>query len=122
MGNLMMKFKVEEIHLASRIGSGTLDVLGTPALIGFMEKTASSYAKTLVSQEKTTVGTKIEMEHLKPSKLDDEIEIEIFPENINDKTMFFKITAYCHSEIVGKASHTRAVIDILKFKEKNNLF
>lgn len=60
--------KVEEQNLASAMGSGSLDVLATPAVVALMEYAASSLANDILNDpELTTVGTAISIQHTSPT-------------------------------------------------------
>ena len=62
--------KVEEQNLAVSMGSGSLAVLATPAVVALMEYAASSLADEILADgELTTVGTRISIEHTSPSPL-----------------------------------------------------
>ncbi|MEE0873038.1 MAG: hypothetical protein UIH27_06145, partial [Ruminococcus sp.] len=66
--------RVEEEQLACAVGSGSLFVLATPAVIALMEGAASALAQELLdSEELTTVGTQISIEHTSPTPLGAEV-------------------------------------------------
>lgn len=112
------KFQVETHHLAIELGSGNVPVLGTPALIAFMENIASDLAQKDLAPSMTSVGIYIEMEHLKPSKINDIVEINAKITEQTEKTVSFEIEASHEGQIIGKAKHKRAVVERKKF-EKN---
>jgi len=112
---------VQEQHLASVIGSGSLKVLGTPALIGFMEKTAHVLAQTHLDNSLSSVGIAIEAKHLKPSLKGAKIMIKAFLIKKTEKILTFHLEAYDNQILVGTAEHERAIINVEKFKNKMGL-
>ena len=48
---------IDEKHLASAFGSGLVDVLATPVLVGFCEQTARTAVDPLLREGQKTVGT-----------------------------------------------------------------
>ena len=51
-------------HTAQALGSGSLPVLGTPAMTALMEKAATNLAQELLPEGWTSVGTALNIEHL----------------------------------------------------------
>ncbi len=107
--------QVKENETAKVVGSGSLEVYATPAMIALMENTAT---KTITDLEEgqTTVGTYIMVDHLKASKVGENL---ICTANLiaQDKRKYeFEIEVYNENhEIVGKAKHIRFAVDIERF-------
>ena len=72
METLTKKLTVKKENLASVVGSGSLDVLATPAVAALMEGAAAELAQNVLdNDELTTVGTAISIETgqvIKPGK------------------------------------------------------
>lgn len=115
MQSLTKKYTVKMEHTASHIGSGTLDVLGTPALIAYMEETAWGLLKEHLESDDTSVGTAIEMKHLKASAPGSDIIIEAKLTDLNEKTAQFDITATQQDQTIALATHTRAIVSVERF-------
>ena len=59
---------VKEDQLACTMGSGSLRVLATPAVVALMENAAAALAQEILDNEMlTTVGTMIAIEHTSPT-------------------------------------------------------
>lgn len=112
---------MQEQHLACMIGSGSLKVLGTPALIGFMEGAAHTLGQTHLDNNLSSVGIAINMKHLKPSLKGVKITIKAFLIKKTEKIFVFNIKAYDNQILVGTAEHERAIINVEKFKNKIGL-
>lgn len=105
-------------HTAEAMGSGTLPVLATPVLVALMENAAmQAYAPELPNGF-TTVGGSIECKHLKPSPVGAEISAIATLDYIDNKKLEFTIEAYQGSELIGKATHIRFIVDTNKFLNK----
>lgn len=112
---------MQEQHLACMIGSGSLKVLGTPALIGFMEGAAHVLAQKNLEPFLSSVGIAINMKHLKPSLQGAQVLIQAFLIKKTEKNFIFNIEAYDNQTLVGIAEHERAIINVEKFKNKIGL-
>ena len=66
----ILKIEIKPTDSAQALGSGTLPVFGTPAMIALMEATAQMAVPELQEGE-TTVGTYIEAHHVKAAKIGD---------------------------------------------------
>lgn len=113
---LKAKFEVEQKHLAIEVGSGTVPVLGTPALLAFMENVASNLAQKDLTPDMTSVGIHVDMLHLKASKIGETIEVEASITTRRKKRIYFKINAYSQGKLVGTAKHSRAFVKRKNFE------
>lgn len=64
-------------HSAKAMGSGTLNVLATPALVAFMENASYLFAQEQLDSDFTTVGSEIAIQHLAASAIGDPVTIII---------------------------------------------
>lgn len=99
--------------------SGSLNVLATPALVGFMENAAYLIAQSLIEKENTTVGIAINIEHLKATKVGQTIEIRAALKARKDRLFEFEIEAYEENILIAKASHKRFLVNSRNFMKKN---
>ena len=98
-------YKVKKENLASFVGSGDLDVLVTPSLLAFMENSAKELVKEELSELDSTVGINVEMSHLAPTKLNDEVKVECELTNVEGRILTFNIVAYDSNTLVSKMTH-----------------
>ena len=113
------KFTVKEQDSAVALGSGTLKVLATPALIAFMENTAMNLLSSENTEGSTTVGTEINVKHLKASAIGAEITVTATLTGIEGRKRIFSIEAKDEkNNVVGTAEHQRFVVDIERFMSK----
>ena len=101
---------VEKAHTADQIGSGSLEVLATPMLIALMEAAAVEAVDRYLSTGFTTVGSRIEMEHLRPTPVGGTVTAEAVLVKREDRALDFSIEARDARGVVGQASHRRFIV------------
>ena len=119
METLTKKLTVKKENLASVVGSGSLDVLATPAVAALMEGAAAELAQNVLdNDELTTVGTAISIEHTSPTPLGAEIEAEARLVKTEGRLFFFELTARDNAGEIAKGTHTRVSVKAEKFQKK----
>ncbi len=103
---------------AKQVGSGTLDVYATPAMIALMEQTAAESVEAEVGEGKTTVGTKLNVEHLSATPIGMEVTCKSELAEVDGRRLVFKIEVYDEAGIIGRADHERFVVDAERFISK----
>lgn len=117
MATYAKKFVVGTTDLASALGSGFLDVLGTPALIAMVENTAKEWLDEQIAETETSVGIEIQTTHERASLPEAEIIVHIEGERAG-KIATFTFKAYDDGHLIGQGTHKRAVVDQKRFMEK----
>jgi fluoroacetyl-CoA thioesterase len=107
---------------AKAVGSGGLEVLGTPFMMALMECAAMNCMQELLPEGKGSVGIRIESSHTAPTPVGMEIsaEAEITHISDNGKIYDFTVRAYDEDGLIGEGTHQRAVIDNARFLQKCN--
>lgn len=119
METLTKKLNVKKENLASVVGSGSLDVLATPAVAALMEGAAAELAQNVLdNDELTTVGTAISIEHTSPTPLGAEVEAEARLVKTEGRLFFFELTARDSAGEIAKGTHTRVSVKAEKFQKK----
>lgn len=119
METLTKKLTVKKENLASIVGSGSLDVLATPAVAALMEGAAAELAQNVLdNDELTTVGTAISIEHTSPTPLGAEVEAEARLVKTEGRLFFFELTARDNAGEIAKGTHTRVSVKAEKFQKK----
>lgn len=116
--NLVKKFKVEERQTAKNIGSGSLDVFATPALIATLENVSMELLQKHLPNEYTSVGIEININHLKASLINDIIDFEAKVIKLDGKKVHFDLMAYYENTLIAKGSHVRFIINSTEFMNK----
>jgi len=117
-----MRGKLEEKVIydttAAKFGSGLVEVYATPAMITLMEKTAMLSVLENLPHGHNTVGTEVNIKHLKASPLGFNIQCESELVEIDGRKLVFKVWARDDEGEIGNGTHTRFIIDTEKFMAK----
>ena len=105
---------------AAEMGSGTLPVYATPAMIPLMEKTAMLSVAQYLGEDEATVGTRLEISHLAACGLGTKVSCESELIEIDRKRLVFEISAYDGETLIGQGKHERFIINTVKFMDKVN--
>ncbi|MBQ5881600.1 MAG: thioesterase family protein [Bacteroidales bacterium] len=110
--------KVTKENCASAIGSGALDVFATPSMIALMENAACEAIKASLQPGESSVGTKVNISHLKASALEDTVTATATLTEIDGRRLVFEVVANDSKGIIGEGIHERFVINVEKFLSK----
>ena len=77
-------FIVKETESAKDMGSGDLEVLATPILVAYFENVSKDLVTPYLTEGDTTVGINININHLAPSKIGNQILIKVNFTDNND--------------------------------------
>lgn len=107
-------------NTAEVMGSGTLPVFATPALVALMEKTAMESVLDALEDGCGSVGTKICAKHVSATPVGMKVTCESELVEVDGRRLVFKITASDACGVVGEAEHERFIIQNEKFLAKTN--
>jgi predicted thioesterase len=102
-------------HLASAFGSGLVDVLATPVLVGFCEECARTMVDPTLPSGQKTVGIAIAIEHIAATPLEMCVTVVAELVEIDRRRLSFRIEARDEIELVARGTHDRFVIDEARF-------
>jgi fluoroacetyl-CoA thioesterase len=106
---------VLEEHTALAVGSGSLEVFATPALIALMESAAVAAVEPCMEAGKTTVGIEISVKHLAASPVGEAVRAVAEVVAVEGRAITFDVRAWDEHELIGEGSHIRYVIDVERF-------
>ena len=115
------KYIVNNHNLASHVGSGELNVLSTPSLLAFIENTCMLKINESIISDQTSLGVKVELKHLKPSLLNQEVECYIKNITSQNNKWLFEVEVKSDSKLIAICQHTRYVVNKKEFIDKNIL-
>ena len=111
---------VNEQNTALTMGSGSLDVLATPAVVALMEKAASELLTPYLDEGITTVGTEISVKHISASPIGAEIMAKAVLKEIDGRRYLFEVTAFDNQGMIAVGEHTRFSVKSESFMQKTN--
>jgi predicted thioesterase len=108
---------VTESDTAIAVGSGEVPVLATPRLIAWMEAATVDSAAAFLSAGQTSVGTGVRIEHRRPTRVGDTVEIAVTaPERADGSRLTFAVCATDGSgRVIAAGEIDRAVVDLDRF-------
>ena len=106
---------VEERDTAAFMGSGTVEVFATPAMILLMELAARNAVQVDLPPGMTTVGTMVNIQHLSATKLGAKVSATAILKHVDGRKLIFDIEASDENGVIGKGVHERAIIDAERF-------
>ena len=109
---------VEKANCASMVGSGGMDVFATPSMVALMENAAMNAVADVLPEGSTTVGIEISTSHVKASGIGAEINATAVLVAIDGRKLVFEIEACDGEGVIGKATHSRFIVDRERFLSK----
>lgn len=112
-----LQFTVTEADTAAALGSGDVEVLGTPRLLAWLEAATVRAAATVLQPGQTSVGTAVRLRHRRPSRVGDTVEVSAEAVGGSDGSRLrFGVRAVDGSgELVADGEVDRVVVDRERF-------
>lgn len=108
----------DENNTAAAVGSGSLRVFSTPALLTLMELCAAECVLPQLEEGQSTVGTKVELKHIAATPVGMTVKCECELTEVDRRRLVFVIKAYDQRELVGECIHERFIVNNEKFLDK----
>ncbi|MBE6692973.1 MAG: thioesterase [Ruminococcaceae bacterium] len=109
---------VTEINTALSVGSGSLKVYATPAMLALMEKAACKALEPVLGEGETTVGTLLNVKHLSATPVGMQVSATAELLEKDGRRYVFKVTASDECGVIGEGTHERFAVLSEKFTEK----
>ncbi len=109
------RFTVTDTDTALAVGSGSLPVLGTPRLLAWCEAVTCTAIEPQLVEGRTSVGTRVTLEHLAASPVGVEILVEATAAYTEPRLVRFTVVARAGTKVIATAEITRVVVDTDKF-------
>ena len=110
--------KVTHSNTAKSIGSGSLDVFATPAMIALIEKAATELIQRELDSNQTSVGISVNIDHKSPTPIGLTVRAEVEIVAIDGKKIKFNARVFDSVNEIGSGSHARFIVDSKKFQMK----
>ena len=105
-------------NTALAMGSGTLRVFATPAMIALCEGCCAESIEDLLDEGMTSVGVKVDIEHLAASPLGASVLCKSRLVAVDGRRLDFEVEVYDNVDLIGKGRHTRFIVDAERFVTK----
>lgn len=112
------KLVVSDADTAIAHHSGEVPVLATPRLIALCEEAALAAVVGELPAGHTTVGMRVQVDHLAPTKVGSSVAAEATLEKIEGRRLTFTVSVSDHGGLVAAGRVTRVVVDTQHFLDK----
>lgn len=119
-----LHFTVTDADTALAVGSGSLPVLGTPRLLAWCEAATCAAVDAELGDGETSVGTRIELEHLAATPVGGTVEVTARQVYADGRLRRFAVSARNvgpdgrPGRLAGSGEVTRVVVDAERFLER----
>lgn len=119
-GTSTLRFTVTDGDTAPALGSGSLPVLGTPRLLAWCEAATCAVVDPRLEDTRTSVVTRVSLEHLAASPVGAEIEVTATLAYVDGRLLRFDVAAHqvtvgSEEQVVGHGEVMRVVVDRDRF-------
>ena len=104
-------------NTAAAMGSGDLAVFA-PAMVALMENAAMTAVAGELPEGATTVGSEMNVTHIKPSGLGAEITATAVLAEVEGRKLTFNVGVRDAEGLIGEGIHIRYIVDREKFMAK----
>ena len=109
---------VGESDTALAVGSGTVLVLATPRVIALCEQATCTALDGHLKPGCTTVGMRVQLDHLRPTAVGGKVEAEAVLEKIEGRRLTFMVSASDTKGLVAAGKVTRVLVEVDRFMDK----
>ena len=109
---------VSDSDTAEALGSGDVPVLATPRLVAWCESASIMALGDALDAGRTTVGMRVQFEHIAPSAVGATIQTESVLEKVEGRRLTFTVSVREEGRLVAAGKVTRAVVDRDEFMAK----
>ena len=102
-------------HTAAAFGNTGVTVIGTPALIGFLETASADCAKPLIGEGDATVGTMVAVRHSAAAPAHAVVEARARLLSRDARRLTFAVEARWGTVVLMSGTHERAIVDLARF-------
>ena len=109
---------VSEADTAVALKSGEVPVLGTPRIVALCEEASVRAVAASLDPGTTTVGRRVQLDHLQPTAIGVEVVAEAVLEKVEGRRLIFHVTVHDPDGLVAAGKVTRVVVDLERFLDK----
>ncbi len=115
-----VELTVTDADTALAIGSGTVPVLATPRVVALCEETSVKAVENDLAPGTTTVGMRVQLDHLAPTPVGQTVSCEATLESMAGRRVTFTVSVNDARGLVAAGKITRVIVDTERFLEKAN--
>jgi fluoroacetyl-CoA thioesterase len=111
-------YQVTDDDTTIAVGCGDVPALATPRVLALCEKATVEALTGHLDEGKTSVGMRVQLDHLAPTGVGDTLRIEAVLEEIEGARLSFKVTVNDDRGLVAVGRVSRVVVNRARFLEK----
>jgi fluoroacetyl-CoA thioesterase len=109
---------VTEADIARTLGTGDVPVLASSRLLTWAEGATCAAIDAELDESQTSVGTRLELQHERPSPLDATVLVRAELTRVDGRVLVFAVQAeHEDGQVVGRGEVSRIVVDRQRFLE-----
>jgi predicted thioesterase len=97
------------------MGTKEARVLGTPYMIGYMERACRNAVLPFLEPGEDTVGTHVNVYHLAATPVGMRVSFRAEVISVEERRVNFKVEAFDEVEKIGEGTHQRAIVTVARF-------
>ena len=109
---------VGDADTAVALGSGDVAVLATPSVVLLSERATVQAVEDHVPAGHTTVGYRVQLDHLAPVAVGDEVLAEAVLESVEGRRLTFRVSVKHRDGLIAAGRITRVVVERTRFLGK----
>lgn len=109
---------VTEADTAVAMGSGSVAVLATPRVVALCEQATCAALAGHLDPSCTTVGMRVQLDHLQPTAVGVKVDAEAVLEKIEGRRLTFMVSASDTKGLVAAGKVTRVLVEVDRFMDK----
>lgn len=116
VGHTQLLVGDDDTAIAAR--SGDVPVLSTPRVAALCEEAAIDAIDGLLADGETTVGMRIQLDHVNPTGVGETVTVDAKLEKVEGRRLIFSVAVNDPRGLVAAGKITRAVVDRERFLDK----
>lgn len=112
------KLEVSDADTAVAMHSGEVAVLATPRVVALAEEASCNALVGALAAGETSVGMRIQLDHLSPSAVGSHVRAEATLEQVEGRRLIFKVAIEDERGLVAAGKVTRVVVVVDRFLDK----
>ncbi|MET7879059.1 thioesterase family protein [Micromonospora profundi] len=113
-----VELTVTDADTAQAVGSGDVPVLGTPRVLALAEAATVAATATGMPSGSTTVGTRVELEHLAPTVVGRTVRAQAVLAAVDGRRLSFEVTVSDDTQTVARGRVDRIMVDRQRFVDR----
>lgn len=108
-------YVVTDADTALALGSGDVPVLATPRVVALVERATVAAVAPHITGDLTTVGTRVELDHVLPTPVGDTVTVDAVLEGIDGRRLTFGVRVSDAERAVATGSVIRVLVTRERF-------